>query len=717
MGTANRPLTVGFLGTGYIADWHAKALRSVPNASLTAVCDRDDIRVRAFAARHGINQTYTSLAAMLCGSELDVIHVLLPPELHAQSAFEIIQAGIHVLLEKPMAICHEECTRLIDEARSRNVRIGVSHNFLFAPIYEQLKGDLKSGKLGRPDRVTIIWNKGLGQLQTGPLNHWMFREPQNIVLEVGPHSVAQMLDLVGSLEITCARASNRVTLTNGAAFYRRWHVEAGQAQTSVMLEFSFAPGYTEHSIHVRGSLASAIADFEHNTYVLRERTKFGPDFDSFCATVFQAKAVRSQAWSTLRTVAISKLGRSTGGPYGQSIAKAVQSFYANLTTSLDARLSPEFGSEVVRTCILIGEKAGVQESEQVAIGGVLPASTVHAASEPVARPEVLVLGATGFIGQELTRQLVDRGIPIRLMVRNSGRLPQELRARKVHIAVGDLSSDSDIIRALDGIRVVYHLARPHVTTWEDYIEHEVEVTRRVANACVAAKVERLIYTGTIDCFYAGSKAGIITENTPLDPHIEWRNYYARAKALSEQILISIRKEYGLGVVIFRPGIVIGLGSSPFHWGVGMWSWNAVCQVWGKGRNPLPLVLVEDVGQALVTALDQPGIEGECFNLVADAQLNAVDYLQALEEFTGSRFQKIMTPPWKFYVVDVLKWIVKRVIRHPDRRRPSYRDWESRTQLAHYDCSKARRLLNWKPTETQTEILYRGIQLPAQAFLN
>ena len=347
---------------------------------------------------------------MLSGSRLDVIHVLLPPELHAQTAGEIIEAGIHVLLEKPMAVCQDECARLIECARLKNTRIGVSHNFLFAPIYEQLKSDLKSGKLGRPDRVAIVWNKGLDQLQTGPFNHWMFREPQNILLEIGTHSVAHMLDLVGPLEITGARASNQIALPDGTLFYRRWHIEAGQAQTSATLDFSFAPGYTEHSIDVRGSLASASVDFERNTYVLRARTKFGLDFDSYSATVSEAKALRSQAWSTLRDVLLSKLSRSMGNPYGQSIAKALQSFYANLTTQADARLSPELGREVVQTCIRIGEVAGVQGRSQVSAGGIVRASASPEESERLARPEVLVLGATGFIGRELTRQLIAWGV-------------------------------------------------------------------------------------------------------------------------------------------------------------------------------------------------------------------------------------------------------------------------------------------------------------------
>jgi hypothetical protein len=118
----------------------------------------------------------------------------------------------------------------------------------------------------------------------------------------------------------------------------------------------------------------------------------------------------------------------------------------------------------------------------------------------------------------------------------------------------------------------------------------------------------------------------------------------------------------------------------------------------------------------VTALDAPGINGESFNLVADSGLTALEYLEALEQCAGVAFQKVPTPPWKFYLADLAKWVVKRAIRHPDRRRPSYRDWESRTQRARYDCSKARKLLNWKPISARAEIIRRGIAEPAREFL-
>jgi nucleoside-diphosphate-sugar epimerase/predicted dehydrogenase len=714
-GSTKQRLAIGFLGAGFIADWHATALRTVQGTGLAAVCDRDEGRARAFAARHGIARVHTSLGAMLSEGQLDAVHVLLPAELHAQAAGEIIDAGLDVLLEKPMAIAADDCDGLIAHARSAGVKLGVSHNFLFASIYERLKQDLVAGRLGLPDEVTISWNKGLGQLQSGPFNLWMLREPQNIILEVGSHSVAQMLDLVGQARMLAVQATNPMDLPGGAKFFRRWHVEAGSTSVGMTLNFSFAPGFSEHTIHVRGSLGAATVDFERNTYLLHRHTPAGLDFDRYHRTVSEAKALRVQARGTLGHVLYSKLRRAAGNPYGQSIARTMQAFYASRDNSLDARLSPELGRDVVRTCVEIGRRVAGAHMAWPAPGAnlTLPKANGKAPVRSGARPEVLVLGATGFIGQELARQLLASGHPIRVMVRNPSRLPADLMGPRVDVVVGDLSQSAGLTMALEGMRCVYHLARPNVKTWEEWTEHEIEATRRVAEACVTAKVGRLIYTGTIDSYYGGAKAGTITEETPLDPHIGWRNYYARAKALSEQAVLELHRDRGLPVVIFRPGIVIGRGGGPLHWGIGMWSFDAVCQLWGQGRTPLPLVLVEDVASALVAALDAPDIEGESFNLVAESQLTAREYLTALEVSTGVEFQKIPTPLWKFYLIDVAKWLVKQAIRHPDRRRPSYRDWESRTQRAHYDCSKARKVLGWNPTDARDEMIRRGIQEPAR----
>src|SRR5947209_8248343 len=179
------PLSVAILGAGYIADWHCRALRGV---RLVAVCDRAAGRARALADRYCIPRTFTDLAAMLAEAKPDVIHVLLPPEHHFAAAEQVLRAGAHVLLEKPMALTGDECRRLGELAREQGKAIGVSHNFLFAPVYERLRADVLAGKLGRLDQVTITWQKELGQVCGGPFGGWVFRDPANLLVEVRPRS-------------------------------------------------------------------------------------------------------------------------------------------------------------------------------------------------------------------------------------------------------------------------------------------------------------------------------------------------------------------------------------------------------------------------------------------------------------------------------------------------------------------------------------------------
>ena len=422
-----KPLRVGFLGTGYISDWHARALHSVAGAALVAVCDKDLPRAEAFARRHGGVRAYESLEAMLRSEEprLDAVHVLLPANLHARAALALIEQQTHVLLEKPMATSVAECNELLEQAKARQVAVGVSHNFLFAPVYESLREDLKSGRLGRPDHVNIVWNRGLDQLQSGPFDLWMLRDPRHILFEIGPHCLAPVLDLLGTAAILGVHASDRILLPGQRLFFRRWSItaEAGSVGVSVLL--SFAPGFTEQSIHVRGSLAAATVDFERNTYLRHEHTRYGLDIDRYRMLRRETGSLSAQARHSFTQYALSKLKLSSAGsPYGRSIARALQAFYAGLGTKLDSRVGPELGADVIRLCQVIGEMgAGVPDPANVGVDD-LEVRAVAEVARDESPAEILILGATGFIGQELARQLRAEGRRIRLLVRNPGACPR-----------------------------------------------------------------------------------------------------------------------------------------------------------------------------------------------------------------------------------------------------------------------------------------------------
>jgi predicted dehydrogenase/nucleoside-diphosphate-sugar epimerase len=697
---------VALVGAGYIADWHAKALATVERVRLAAICDPALGRARALAAQHGAAKVYARLSEMLAQEKLDAVHILTPPDLHLEAARAAIEAGVNVYLEKPMCATAADCEELARLAKERGVRLGVGHNFLFARPYEQLRRDVRGGLLGRVDEIVITWNRFLPQSVHGPFGAWMLREPRNMMLETGAHLIAFALDLAGEPERMEARAWEAIELPTGAPFYRRWRIDAARGATAIEMCMNFAPGFAEFSIHARGSLAAATADLERNTYTLDRYRAADPDIENYLMVAAHAKDLKAQARATLQRYILSKLHlEKRGTPYGESIARAMDAFYGGAT---DERIGAEFGARVIRLC----DRAAAQAKLEAFATTPKP---VAAPPNATGQPRILVLGGTGFIGKELVRQLTAAGRGVRLLVRSAASLLEELRAQ-VDCQTGDLCDRAALLRAMEGVECVVHLARANVKSWADYRKFEIEPTRQVAECAIEAGVKRFIYTGTIDSYYGGRRAGTITEATPLDKRIARRNLYARAKAASEEILFALHRERGLPLVILRPGIVMGRGGSPFHWGVGMWWHDSVCQLWGEGRSKLPLVLVEDVAQALAAAIDKPGIEGRSFNLVADPCLSAQEYLDELERAGGMHVERCATPIWKFYLLDMAKWIVKVAVRHPERRRPSYRDWESRTARAHFDCSAAKAELGWSPTSKRDELVRRGIEEPLKEFL-
>jgi predicted dehydrogenase len=518
-GSSGAKRRVALLGAGYIADWHAMALQSVAGVEVVAVCDRVQEKAHALARKFGVTGVYESLDAMLAAEKaspggLDAVHILTPPDRHFDAARAALEAGVHVFLEKPMCATADDCDALVRLAEERGLRLGVGHNFLFAENYEQLRRDVKSGILGLIDDVAITWHRPLPQAMHGPFDAWMLRDPRNILIEVGSHSVAHLLDLMGEPDEFDARPSRATELPTGVKFYRHWQVNALRGRTAIELRFSFVPGFSEYSIHVRGSLASATVDFERNTYTLDEHRPSGPDFENYGIVVDRAKSLKRQSRHTLAAYIEAKLKMGKrGNPYGASIARAMDAFYS--ASPLDERVSGRMGARVIRLCEKLGAQAHLPE-EKEGPGSVAISSSATA--------RILVLGGTGFIGKELLRQLIEEGHTVRVLVRSLAGIPSELRvAGKLEYVAGDIANRQDLLRAMEGIEIVFHLARANVKSRDDYQALEIEATRRVGECALASGVKRMLYTGTVDSYYCGAGAGTITEETPLDPRIERRS--------------------------------------------------------------------------------------------------------------------------------------------------------------------------------------------------
>lgn len=694
------------LGAGYIVDLHLEALSRVEQVDIVAVCDLSISRAQQVADQIESAKAYTDLATMLEAENLDVVHNLSPPEVHFVTSKQILEAGVDIYIEKPFCTSSSDSQTLTELASSSGRRLGVSHNFLWSENYRKLKDDVDDGKLGRIDHINIVWQKELPQIAAGATDAWMFQSPTNILGEIGPHPLGHLLDLTTDPDHLDVLASNPAALANGSAFFRRWQIRGSAADSAFDILMSFVPGYTQHYIHVRGSMASATVDFERNSYVRHHHRPGQFDLERFKSTAADSTRTMVDGIKTMSKIVLTKAGMSNfGSPFSSSVGEAVEAFYDARDNNEDAHgLDGAFATRVIKLVERTAEASGVDR---------LPTqSSTASKAPPMAGPaDTLVIGGTGFIGRNLVDSLIANGHNVRVIGRSKARL-KVFESTAVETAIGDLADSEFMFNCLDGIKTVYSLAKGSGDNWEDWQRTEVEPMRSLAEACIEKKVERLIYTSSIAIFYTGGNAPV-TNDSGADDGILESNVYAKTKAAVEAMLLQMHAAQDLPVVITRPGIVVGSGGPPMHGGLAEWPAASVCVIPGSGDHPLPFVLATDVADALVRCAKVPAIDGKCFNLVGDVQLTANQYVDELEQISAVKFDRHNTPVWRLYAGEFGKWIVKMAVRHHNRRFPRYREQASLTFASKFDNDESKAVLGWVPESSREDFVERGIAIPAR----
>ncbi|MEZ6140054.1 MAG: Gfo/Idh/MocA family oxidoreductase [Zavarzinella sp.] len=704
---------VAIVGAGYIADWHLKALKTIPNLKVVAVCDSNASRAESFAKSYGISTYVKSIDELVAAGICNVAHILLPADLHHSEASKLLENQIDVLLEKPATTSVADCRHLAEVVHRTGRHLGVSHNFLFDPNYVFLRNSLHNKELGKIRDARLCWHRELPFAKNGPFHTYAVRQPGNVIFEVGPHLIAALIDLFGMPNEVHSTTSGKLHLPGGGHFFQKWNVHAKCANgEEVSLTWDFGSSYGQHCIEVRGRNGLVIADLESGTAVMDRYGAGMLDWERMKRTVRHGKTLIWQGKRNWRSYLLSKLKlKKHGNLFGASIFHSLSEFYRGRESgTLDPRFTIDFATLVIDCC----EKIVQQAIGAVEVRLPEPAPLKQTAT---GKPTVLVLGGTGFIGQSLVQQLVREGHSVRLLARDPDRIPLKISALPLDLVRGDLTRPETIHTALEGIETVFHLARAYGNRWEDYLKGEVYPTLELASLCDQACVKLLVYSSTIDSYYSGDLNSVLQDNTKLDPKIHRRNLYAQCKALCEKNLEQFSLSHCLKIAVARPGIVIGSGGSPFHWGVGMWYHENTCLTWGTGDHPLPFVLATDVATALTALLRQNSevSQFQTFNLVGDPVLTGREYLKFLSEFSESQITTKPTSAWYHFRNDLLKWLVKIVVRHPNRRRPSYRDWKSRYHISRYESNFAKEILQWQPANRE-KLIKEGIELAVTTWI-
>ena len=156
-GLAQGPLEVGVIGVGYLGKFHAEKYAVSPKANLMAVVDTDEERAREVGSRLNTN-ALTDYRALF--GRVQCVSVAVPTRLHFKVAHEFIEAGIDVLVEKPLTADITEARDLVAAAEARNVILQVGHLERFNPAIRRLEGIIKEPKFVECHRLAPFVERG-----------------------------------------------------------------------------------------------------------------------------------------------------------------------------------------------------------------------------------------------------------------------------------------------------------------------------------------------------------------------------------------------------------------------------------------------------------------------------------------------------------------------------------------------------------------------------
>jgi len=141
-----RELRVGIAGAGFIAGAHARAYQTIPGARVVAIADPVLTKAEQLAGDSGA-EAYTDFAQLL-DADLDLLSVCTPSPTHADLAIAGLDAGLHVLCEKPIARTLEDAQRLVEAAESSTGMLMIGHVSRFEPDHRSAKEIVAAGQLG-----------------------------------------------------------------------------------------------------------------------------------------------------------------------------------------------------------------------------------------------------------------------------------------------------------------------------------------------------------------------------------------------------------------------------------------------------------------------------------------------------------------------------------------------------------------------------------------
>jgi UDP-N-acetylglucosamine 3-dehydrogenase len=193
-----KELRIAVIGLGF-GRRHIQAYQHLPGVTVAAIVARSAERREQAAQEYGIPAAYADHRQLLSEEEIDLVSICTPDRLHARQALDALQAGVHVLCEKPIATTIEEAAALVRAVRRTGLIYAAGHNYRFFSQFARLKALADDGAvgdllLGESSYVQDLYDmEGLGP------NYWRLADPQDFYLGGAIHNVDLLRWVMGEV--------------------------------------------------------------------------------------------------------------------------------------------------------------------------------------------------------------------------------------------------------------------------------------------------------------------------------------------------------------------------------------------------------------------------------------------------------------------------------------------------------------------------------------
>lgn len=238
------PLRAGMLGVGTIAtssSGYLQGLRELQNEVVTvAVADPVSERAHAVAAEYGIGEVYATLEAMLERSDIDLVINLTPIPLHGSTSKLILEAGKHLVIEKPIATTMDEADELIELANAKGLIYVVAPPNLLYPNRVEAKRLLDAGTVGQVAFARVRASHGGPAVGAWPLDPtWFYQEGSGPLLDMGVYGIHDITGLLGPAKrvVAFSGITEKVRTVRGGPFKGKQIEVTADDNTLLMLDF------------------------------------------------------------------------------------------------------------------------------------------------------------------------------------------------------------------------------------------------------------------------------------------------------------------------------------------------------------------------------------------------------------------------------------------------------------------------------------------------